>query len=46
MSIPKGGAPMKVLVISLSQQHIPNLLSVEAVKPDIVAYVETDEMKK
>lgn len=37
---------MKVLVISLSQQHIPNLLSVEAVKPDIVAYVETNEMRK
>jgi len=37
---------MKVLVILLSDQHIPNLLSVEAVRPEIIAYVETDEMKK
>ena len=37
---------MNVLVILLSGQHIPNLLSVEAVKPDKIAYVETEDMKK
>ncbi len=37
---------MKVLVILLSGQHVPNLLSIEAVKPDKIAYVETKEMKR
>jgi len=37
---------MRVLVILLSGQHVPNLLSVEAFKPDLVAYVETDDMKR
>lgn len=37
---------MKVLLILLSGQHVPNLQSVEAVEPDLVAYVETNEMKK
>ncbi|NPV63066.1 MAG: DUF1887 family protein [Methanotrichaceae archaeon] len=36
---------MKVMVCLISDQHVPNLLSVHAVEPDLLFLVETPGMK-